>query len=243
MNRKQFIQSRGATCRNWTWSWSFINHDDQFVIFGAWNTERENERAVILREEWEYNSKNKKQPGYTQAIEHIGYVQQGYDLFTFNMIHAPHPNDPDIAIIKDFERCLDLRFLRKEGAVWYADFAPGPYPDEIAVPESYIEGAKKLITVNAYERDPEARRACIRYHGAVCKCCGFDFEEIWGEHGKGFIHVHHVRPLRTLGEGYRINPETDLIPLCPNCHAMIHRGNEAKPLSVDELRNIRKMLK
>ncbi|MBZ6758337.1 HNH endonuclease, partial [Klebsiella grimontii] len=26
MNRKQFIQSRGATCRNWTWSWSFINH-------------------------------------------------------------------------------------------------------------------------------------------------------------------------------------------------------------------------
>lgn len=49
MNRKQFIQSRGATCRNWTWSWSFINHDEQFVIFGAWDTEREKERAVILR--------------------------------------------------------------------------------------------------------------------------------------------------------------------------------------------------
>ncbi|HCB1572990.1 TPA: HNH endonuclease, partial [Klebsiella quasipneumoniae] len=46
MNRKQFIQSRGATCRNWTWSWSFINHDDQLVIFGAWDVERDQERAV-----------------------------------------------------------------------------------------------------------------------------------------------------------------------------------------------------
>ncbi|HHR1268011.1 TPA: hypothetical protein ACS61N_004571 [Klebsiella oxytoca] len=54
MNRKQFIQSRGATCRNWTWSWSFINHDDQLVIFGAWDVERDQERAVILREAWEY---------------------------------------------------------------------------------------------------------------------------------------------------------------------------------------------
>ncbi|HCM6844803.1 TPA: HNH endonuclease, partial [Klebsiella quasipneumoniae] len=53
MNRKQFIQSRGATCRNWTWSWSFINHDDQLVIFGAWDVERDQERAVILREAWE----------------------------------------------------------------------------------------------------------------------------------------------------------------------------------------------
>lgn len=70
VNRKQFIQSRGATCRNWTWSWSFINHDDQQVIFGAWDVEREQERAVILREEWEFNARNKRQPGYSQAIEH-----------------------------------------------------------------------------------------------------------------------------------------------------------------------------
>lgn len=68
MNRKQFIQSRGATCRNWTWSWSFINHDDQQVIFGAWDVEREQERAVILREEWEFNARNKRQPGYTDVV-------------------------------------------------------------------------------------------------------------------------------------------------------------------------------
>ncbi|HBQ7710196.1 TPA: HNH endonuclease, partial [Klebsiella pneumoniae] len=111
-----------------------------------------------------------------------------------------------------------------------------PYPEELSVAGSYIEGATKSITINAYERDPAARRACIAYHGAVCQCCGFDFEKTWGEHGKGFIHVHHIRPLRTLGPDYQIDPVNELVPLCPNCHAMIHRGNEAKPLSVEELR-------
>lgn len=156
MNRKQFSQSRGATCRNWTWSWSFINHDDQQVIFGAWDVEREQERAVILREEWEFNASNKRQPGYSQAIEHIGFIMQGYELFTFDMVHSPHPDDPAIAVIQDFKRRLDHRFLRKEGTVWYADFAANPFPEELAVSGSYIEGAKRKITVNAYERDPEA---------------------------------------------------------------------------------------
>lgn len=143
MNRKQFILSYGATCRNWTWSWSFINHDEQMVVFGAWDVERDQERAVILREEWEYTAKKKKQPGYTLALEHIGYILQGYDLYTFNMVHAPRPDDPDIAAIKDFERRLDKRFLRKEGIVWYADFSDSPFPEELTVPAGYIEGAKK----------------------------------------------------------------------------------------------------
>lgn len=72
--------------------------------------------------------------------------------------------------------------------------------------------------------------------GIVCQCCIFNLEKTWGEHGKGFIHVHHIRPLRTLGPDYQIDPVNELVPLCPNCHAMIHRGNEAKPLSVEELR-------
>lgn len=52
MNRKQFIISNGATCNNWTWSWSFVNHDKKIVIFGAWDVENEQERSVILRERW-----------------------------------------------------------------------------------------------------------------------------------------------------------------------------------------------
>lgn len=90
--------------------------------------------------------------------------------------------------------------------------------------------------MNAYERDPKARAACIRHHGTMCKGGGFDFEKTYGEHGKGFIHVHHLRPLSTLGEEYRVDLVADMIPLCPNCHAMVHRGNEATPLSPEALR-------
>lgn len=67
---------------------------------------------------------------------------------------------------------------------------------------------------------------------------GFDFEKTYGEHGMGFIHVHHLRPLSSLGEGYLVDPETDMVPLCPNCHAMVHRGNEAMPLSLEALRRL-----
>lgn len=230
MNRKQFIQSEGATCSNWTWSWSFVNHDKKMVIFGSWDVESEQERAVILREKWEYNSNNKRQLGYAQALEHIQLVHAGYELHTFKMVFSEHPDNPEVAVIKDFERKLEKRFLRKEGAVWYADFLPNSFPDEIPAPENYAEGAKKQVTVNSYERDPRARQACIDHHGTTCKCCGFDFEKVYGEHGKGFIHVHHIKPLHTVGEGYVVDPIVDMIPLCPNCHAMIHRGSEVLTL-------------
>ena len=238
MNRKQFIQSQGATCKNWMWSWSFISHDRQMVIFGAWDSEREQERAVILREEWEFSAKKMMLPGYTQALEHLGYLNEGYDLYTFNMIHSPKPDNPAVAAIKGFEHRLEKRWLRKEGSVWYADVIGHAYPDELQAPELYSEGARKVISVNAYERNPGARQACIRHHGTVCKGCGFDFEKTYGEHGKGFIHVHHLRSLSSISESYRVDPVLDMIPLCPNCHAMVHRGNESRPLSLDTLRKI-----
>lgn len=236
MNRKQFIQSHGATCSNWTWSWSFVNHEKKMVIFGACDVEVEQERSVILRESWEFNSKNRKQPGYTQALEHINLAHEGYELYTFSMVFAEHPENPEVAVIRDFERKLNKCYLRKEGNVWYADFLPNPYPDEIPAPESYTEGAKKLVTVNSYERDPKARQACIDHYGTSCKCCGIDFEKVYGEHGKGFIHVHHIKPLHEIGEEYEVNPITDMIPLCPNCHAMVHRGS--KVLSIEKLKSL-----
>lgn len=234
MNRKQFIQSEGATCSNWTWSWSFVNHDKKTVIFGSWDVESEQERAVILREKWEYNSNNKRQLGYAQALEHIQLVHEGYELHTFKMVFSEHPDNPEVAVIKDFERKLEKRYLRKEGTVWYADFLPNPFPDEIPASENYAEGAKKQVTVNSYERDPRARQACIDHHGTTCKCCNFDFEKVYGEHGKGFIHVHHIKPLYTVGEGYVVDPIADMIPLCPNCHAMVHRGSEV--LTIEALK-------
>ena len=208
------------------------------MIFGAWDSEREQERAVILREEWEFSAKKRRLPGYRQAIEHLSYLHEGYELYTFNMIHSPNPDNPDVAAIKGFEHHLDKRYLIKEGSVWYADVCGHTYPDELTTPEQFTEGARKLITVNAYERNSEARKTCIRHHGTVCKGCGFDFEKIYGELGKDFIHVHHVTPLASIGENYEIDPVRHMVPLCPNCHAMVHRGNESRPLSVEELRQV-----
>ncbi|HHO0788469.1 HNH endonuclease [Aeromonas allosaccharophila] len=63
-----------------------------------------------------------------------------------------------------------------------------------------------------------------------------DFGEKYGELGKGFIHVHHMMPLSEIGEEYVVDPIKDLIPVCPNCHAMLHRRNP--PLTIDDLRKL-----
>ncbi len=97
--------------------------------------------------------------------------------------------------------------------------------DAIEIPSRiYIEGGLKEIKVNAYERDRKARKACIDYHGTDCKVCGLDFGSRYGEIGIGFIHVHHIVPLASIGEEYEIDPVKDLVPVCPNCHAMLHLG-------------------
>lgn len=72
------------------------------MIFGAWDSEREQGCAIFLRKEWEFSAKNIRQLGYTQEIEHLQYIQ----LYTFNMVHSPNPENPDVAVIKDFERRL-----------------------------------------------------------------------------------------------------------------------------------------
>jgi 5-methylcytosine-specific restriction protein A len=110
------------------------------------------------------------------------------------------------------------------------------YPDEVK--EGYTEGSVSKVLVNRYERDTEARKACIAHYGAVCKVCDMDFEKVYGELGKGFIHVHHIKPLHTIGKKYKVDYITDLVPLCPNCHAMIHKGKS--DLTVNDLVNLLK---
>ncbi|MEH0673091.1 HNH endonuclease [Vibrio owensii] len=106
-------------------------------------------------------------------------------------------------------------------------------PDEIDVPNLF-EGAKKTVTVNAYERNPKARQKCIDKWGLNCSVCSFHFQLVYGEIGKGYIHVHHVKPLSEIGEEYEVDPEKDLRPVCSNCHAMLHREKPA--LSIEELK-------
>lgn len=108
------------------------------------------------------------------------------------------------------------------------------YPDELASDREYTEGAVRRTTVNAYERRRAARAACIRHYGAGCIVCGLRFEERYGEIGMGFIHVHHLRPMGLVAKAYKLNPKRDLVPVCPNCHAMLH--SQDPPLDPEDLK-------
>jgi 5-methylcytosine-specific restriction enzyme A len=119
-----------------------------------------------------------------------------------------------------------------------ASSADGIFPEEIAQNSDVYEGLKKTIVVNKYERSSMARGRCIDFHGCICKVCGFDFEKVYGEVGRGFIHVHHISPLHSIGSEYKVNFQTDLIPVCPNCHAMLHRGIDGEYLTIEQLASI-----
>lgn len=100
----------------------------------------------------------------------------------------------------------------------------------------YPEGAVLRVEVNRYERDRRNRAAAIAIHGYVCKACGIDLASRYGDAASGLIEIHHVTPVSVLGPNYRINPVTDLVPLCPNCHSVAHRRQP--PFSVAEVQQM-----
>lgn len=110
--------------------------------------------------------------------------------------------------------------------------------DEISEGSIYfIEGKAKEITQTRYERNPYARKTCLMHYGYSCQICDFNFEKYFGEIGKGFIHVHHINSISSIGKEYQIDPINDLIPVCPNCHAMIHSKIPAyTPQDIKEFR-------
>jgi len=109
-------------------------------------------------------------------------------------------------------------------------------PDEVPSDEEFIEGARKEITVNAFERNPQARAACIAHFGYRCSVCDLLLEDLYGSIAADFIHVHHLVPLAEVPAQYKVNPKRDLRPVCPNCHAVIHRRVPA--LSLDRARRL-----
>lgn len=111
-----------------------------------------------------------------------------------------------------------------------------------ALPDSsaeyfYAEGALRQLSLNAHERSGPARDRAIAIHGTDCCVCGINFERMYGEIGKGFIHIHHLDPIANASENRPVDPRNDLVPVCPNCHAMLHRG-QAKPLTPSELQRM-----
>jgi len=123
-------------------------------------------------------------------------------------------------------RALALRTAAERGE--FVNLA-SPVEDEDMLAD---EGRLFIRRHVARERDPRLRKrkieALLRQGRPIaCETCGFDFGQIYGERGRGYIECHHVLPLHVGGT--RVNGIRDLALLCANCHHMIHRSPWLSP--------------
>lgn len=103
--------------------------------------------------------------------------------------------------------------------------------------QTFTEGKTHSLSVKAFERNEQARDACLKHYGYSCQICGINFEKFYGEIGENFIHVHHVDFISSFnGIEHKINPIEGLIPVCPNCHAMLHRKINGSYITPSELK-------
>lgn len=141
----------------------------------------------------------------------------------------------------------DEDYLEKSVFVDWAEYAMGMMLSLLNIEKMdnvemlYLEGGRTQVLTNKYERNPVNRQLCLLANGYACKTCGFDFEKQYGKIGYKFIHVHHIEKISAHDTAYYINPGEDLIPVCPNCHAMLHR--EEPPLSPEKLIEIIHMIR
>lgn len=132
----------------------------------------------------------------------------------------------------------DQRLLKYIEKYFTDSYQSDFFPEVLNEGQIDYEGAKRTILVNKYERSSKARENAIKFHGPNCKVCNINFEGIYGEIGKDFIHIHHLVPIHEIGKDYKINYQTDLIPVCPNCHAMLHRKINGVEPTVDQLKKM-----
>lgn len=97
----------------------------------------------------------------------------------------------------------------------------------------YKEGRRFSVVSTVIERNPIARQKCIDHFGCKCYVCKFEFKRTYGELGGNYIHVHHKTDIATRDGEHDVDPVRDLVPLCPNCHAMVHQKMPSIP--VEEL--------
>ena len=99
--------------------------------------------------------------------------------------------------------------------------------------QSVTEGLVREITYFRSKRNRLIRNQCAERDQYTCQVCGFNFENKYGERGKDFIEIHHLKPISSYDGEHEIKLE-DLVALCSNCHSMIHY--EGQLLNVEELK-------
>lgn len=117
------------------------------------------------------------------------------------------------------------------------ELKPEIFNDKEVLLESVKEGSPRKRFTTTYERSKALRDQAIAIHGTTCIACGFNFKNVYGEHGEGYIQVHHVNPVSEFDNPRKVDPATELVPLCANCHAIVHRRKDMT-LSINLLKEI-----
>jgi 5-methylcytosine-specific restriction protein A len=221
------------------WDTGLVEHNGEFVIFT--NIETEGRTGHNYGNKW----KNNALIWYHKTKSHLGWASVQRLLMPDQRIHLFWRNaNTDLFTYAGLATALEVHDSSPVEILWsFSKSTMQSMNAGVVNPEEiseglYREGFVRQIHVNAYERDPNAREACIAKYGCGCAVCGFRFEERYGDLGAGFIHIHHLKPLSELLGEYLIDPVNDMRPVCPNCHAMLHRRNPI--LSVLELKGLLK---
>ncbi|MFV0635704.1 HNH endonuclease [Mitsuokella sp. WILCCON 0060] len=216
----------------WKYKGATIPHD-LFWFFGVEDMERSTRREIVLT----YQGHDYK--AHLERERHqLGRVRIFWSTELQNKL-AP---------LSQSTEKQSARFYHQDNTHYQLSFL---HPEAIAADDNELqetsndqpdgksirEGRKTYVYSTKYERSPKNRLAAIKIHGTKCMACGFDFEKVYGKQGKDFIEVHHVKPLHEVNGEMEINPETDLVCLCSNCHRMIHRDPH-HTLSLEELKKI-----
>jgi len=152
-------------------------------------------------------------------------------------VYVTTPSNRFLFVCRDVIQKGMAVFLNSNVSPTPAKPITGNAPTDPNLEELLKEGEAKFKKVVQYERNPKNRQKAIEIHGMTCKACGFNFFEMYGEHGAGYIEVHHLVPLHQYRESTPIDPSKDLTVLCSNCHQMIHRY-KLHYLSVEGLKRI-----
>lgn len=196
------------------------------LIASGWATS-----GVVVDDHWE--DRDLKHPRKANFVQVEWDMLQPISVITraellrppFDTVHWDTQSS-GIAVEPEVAKAVEQEWGRRTGSRFE------PLPDEVSSQE-YPEGALRRITVNAYERSAAARAACLAHHGHACAACGVDLADRYGRVADGLIHVHHVVPVSRVRARYSADPVADLRPICPNCHAVVHRREP--PYSVEEV--------
>ena len=215
------------------WHTGVLEHDGEFILFVNVGTAGRTGHDYDNR--WEGSFLR----WCHQGRSHLGWASVRKLLERDRVVHVFwRGSDTDPFVYAGYAAAIEVKDSSPVEILWsFSDNAPDvsafPGPDEL--PQGgYTEGFARRVAVNVFERNRAARQACIRHYGTACLVCGLDFGRRYGETGDGFIHVHHLVPISDVDSDYAVDPIEDLRPICPKCHAMVHRRQP--PLELDDVR-------